>query len=217
MTLRFDIKPDEAALEEAKALFKFVGGNSRQAKRVAINRTGRNVQSLSNSKIRERANLRVAFINRKLEFRRATNVRLVGRIKVESRGLLTSRYSTDPLISGDKFRWIYPPPVPPRGIRVKIKPKGGTKLFSGGNEIVGQPFYMVLRGSKKKGPGPVAIVGRRKTPGPKGGKIKVFFSPSVSQLFNSVRKQVLPEAANIYTQEMIRAMRFLLTKRYPTE
>jgi hypothetical protein len=119
---------------------------------------------------------------------------------------LLSKYSTDSQVSSDKIGWIKPPDTPARGIRVKVKPSGPTKPL--GKDF----FYMVLPKSRA-----LAIVRRRETPGPQGGLIDVAYSPSLSQVFNTVRDDVLPEAGNIYQDELLDAMRSILARQYPKE
>ena len=116
-------------------------------------------------------------------------------------------------MSSEKISWFRPPEVPKRGIRVKVKPSGATKSVSGApGETKGKPFYLILPNSRR-----VAIAARRATPGPKGGNLKVFNAPSLSQVFNTVRDDVLPEASDIYQAQLLDAMRFLLAKKFPKE
>jgi hypothetical protein len=209
VTIKYDIKVDEAALAQAKALFEFIGGNSNEATRVAINKTGPRIRTIASRNIREQVRLKAGYVNERLKFTRATRNELVGRIRTPSRGILLSRFSTDTQISGDKVSWIKPPPTPPRGIRVKVKPTGAAKVFGGHSDIDGQPFYLVL------GNGRIAIAGRRKVPGPRGGKFRVFYGPSLSQVYDDVKDDVGPEASEAFTREMADAMRYLLNRRVP--
>ena len=211
MTIRYNIEPDREALAEVTALFEFLGGNTRNANRIAINRTGPKVRTRASQAIRSQVRLKAGYVNQRLKFTRASNFNLNAKISAPSRGLLLTRYSTDTLISGDKVSWIKPPPVPARGIRVKVKPTGPIKVVRGDPETDGKPFYMALDS------GVLAIAGRRKTPGPRGGKIKVFFAPSLSQVWTDVKDDVLPEAGDILTSEMADAIRYLLRKQLPSE
>jgi hypothetical protein len=211
MSVAFEVQPNLDQLEDAIALFEFIGGNSANAVRVAINKTGPKIRTISNREIRNQVRLKASYVNQNLKFTKATNQRLSGAIRTPTRGILMSRYSTDTKISGEKVSWIKPPPVPPRGIKVKIKPNRPPKLVSGDEETVGKPWYLVLRGTG----GRVGIAARRATPGPRGGKVKVFHSPSLSQVFEDVKDDVSPEAGEEYTRQLADAMRFLLNKQQP--
>lgn len=213
MTTAYTVEPNREQLAEAIALFEFIGGNTRDAVRVAINKAGPQVRTASSKAIRESIRLKASYVNGKLGFKRATNANLSGKIETESRGLLLSRFSTDPLIANsERVSWVKPPPIPSYGIRVKVKPTGAFKTVRGDSDIDGKPFYMVLPNSRA-----LAIAGRLKPGkrGKKGGKIKVFYSPSVSQVFNRVKDEV--PASDIYTKQLIDAMRYVLSKRKPTE
>ena len=209
----YTVEPNREQLAEAIALFEFIGGSTRDAVRVAINKAGPQVKTASSREIRNSIRLKASYVNGKLGFNRATNSNLSGKITTESRGLLLSRFSTDPLVAnGERVSWVKPPPVPSYGIRVKVKPSGTYKPVRGDDETEGKPFYMVLPNSRALG-----IAARRKpgSYGPKGGKIKVFYGPSVSQVFNRVKDEV--PSSEIYTKQLIDAMRYVLTKRKPTE
>lgn len=210
MTAEYNVHINQQQLAEAVALFEFIGGNSKDAVRVAINKTGPKARTLSSKAIRGQVRLKAGYVNQRLKFVRATKARLTGKIAAPRRGVLMSRYSTDTQISGDKVSWVSRPPVPPRGIKVKIKPDQPPKLVSGGSDIEGKPWYLVLKNS-----GRVAIAGLRKSPGPSGGMIKVFHSPSLSQVFEDVKDDVQPEVGAEYTRQMADAMRYLLNKQKP--
>lgn len=213
MSLSYNVQVDPEQIAVARALFEFVGGNSDEALRVAINAAAPRVRTNSSQVIREQVRLPAAYVKDRLGVVKATRKTLSGRLRAESRGLLLSRFSTDPLIAGDKVGWIKPPLVPPRGIKVKVKPTGPASVVSGGADTQpNKPFYLVInRGAN------VAIAARLGTSGKKGGKLKIFHGPSVSQVFNSVRKTVTPRAAEILQEELLDAMRYLLAKRYPPE
>lgn len=203
MALQYDIKPDEAQLEDAISLFEFVGGNTSDAVRVAINKTAPKIRTRASIAIRSQVRLTAAYVRDRLTIRKATRTNLTGAIQTPSRGLLLSRFSTDPLIAGDKVDWIKPPLVPAGGIKVKVKPDGPAKT------VGGKPFYMVLKNSRA-----IGIV-RRIGSGRRG--IEVLYGPSLSQVFNTVRDDVLPEATAEYQAELLDAMRYLLVKKYPPE
>lgn len=209
--MRYEISYDEKQLNEAISLFEFIGGNSDDAVRVAINKSTTPVRQLAQTRIREQINLKASYVKGRLKVTKATNKNLVGKILTNPQGILLSRFSTDAAVRN--FSGGSKPEEPARGIRVKVKPKGATKSVSGKpGEIDGKPFFMILPKS-----GALAIVGRKTTLGKRGGKIKVFSGPSVSQVFTDVKDEVLPEATKIYTTKLLEAINFLLIKKYPQE
>lgn len=209
MTVGYRVEADTESLQDAISYFEFVGGNTSDAMRIAINKTGRPVRTRSSQKIREQVRLKAGYVNERLKFVKATRRKLEGRIQAPSRGLLLSRYSTKPLISGDRVSWIKPPPVPPRGIRVKVKPSGSPKTVTGGPKIDGKPFYLVLRNGR------LAIAGRRRSAGPQGGTLDVLHAPSLSQVFTDVKDDVSPFASEKLTDELVKAMNFVLKRKFP--
>lgn len=203
----YEVTYDKEQVADAISYFEFVGGNTDRAFSIAINRTTKKVKTISSRHIRNQVRLKASYVNEKkqLDVAQANRNKLVGKVFAGSRGLLLSKYSTDPQLNG-KTTWLLPPPVPTRGIRVKVKPTGTTKSLSK------DYFYMVLKNSKALG-----IVRRKTTPGAQGGTIDVAYSPSVSQVFNTVRDDILQESAGIYEYELLDAMRFILAKKYPKE
>jgi GMP synthase (glutamine-hydrolysing) A subunit len=163
-------------------------------------------------KVREQVRLSASYVGDKLTVSKASRANLSAAIMTPSRGLLLSKFSTDALIAGEKVSWLKPPPVPPLGIRVKVKPDGAAKRVAGDSETTGQPFYLVLKNS-----GALGIAARRQSAGNRGGKLKVFHGPSLSQVFDEVRQEVLPEAGSELTAQLLDAMRYLLVKQYPPE
>ena len=151
----------------------------------------------------------VAAYSERLAIIKATRKTLSGRISAQKRGLLLTRFSTDPLIAGDKVGWIRPPSVPPQGIRVKVKPTGSPQVVEGGPDTAGnKPFYMVLNKGQNIGIA-ARLTGTR--------KVKVFHGPSLSQVFDDVRSDVTPQAQQILRDELIDAMRYILAKKYPPQ
>lgn len=78
-----------------------------------------------------------------------------------------------------------------------MKPAGGAKVFDGDSEIEGKPFYIVLPGTS----GRVAIAGRRSKIGSEGGRIKVFYGPSLSQVFTDVKEDIAEPLALYQMQQ----------------
>lgn len=198
--VRYSVDPDLGQLQEAISLFEFVGGNTDEALRIAINKSAPKIRTLASSKIREQVRLQAGYVRERLLIKKATRKALSGAVQTSARGLLLSRFSTDAQVASDGIRWIRPPAMPAGGIKVKVKPDGGSKAVSG------KPFYMVLKNSRA-----IGIMVRD------GDKIKTLYGPSLSQVFDDVRGDVLPEAGAEFTRQLIDAMRYVLVKKYPPE
>lgn len=205
MTAEYNVTVDRSQIAEAISLFEFVGGNSADALRVAINKAGPKVKTASSRRIREQVRLKAAYVNERISFKRATRADLSGALRTPSRGLLLSRFSTEAAVADESIAWIKPPPNTYGGHYVKIKPDAPeVKVGRGGDS---KPFYIVLRNSRALG------IARRKA----DGSIDVLHGPSLSQVFNTVRDDVLPEAGAELQAQLLDAMRYLLVKQYPPE
>jgi len=106
VTVEYKVEPNREQLREAIAFFEFVGGNTRDAMRIAINKAGPKIRTASSSEIRSQVRLKAGFVKQRLKFTRSTRAKLSGAIRTPSRGLLLTRFSTNSLISGDKVSWI---------------------------------------------------------------------------------------------------------------
>jgi len=180
------VEVDRSSLQEVRALLaKFSDGATRAHAR-SLNKTVTKARTESSQYIRKQVRLNAAYVKSLMTITKASQKKLQSKVSTPSRGLLLSRFSTDTSIAGDKVSWLKPPAIPTRGIRVKVKPTGGAKVFDGDSEIQGKPFYIVLPGTS----GRVAIAGRRSRIGSKGGRIKVFYGPSLSQVFTDVKEEV---------------------------
>lgn len=210
--IQYEITADTAQVADAVSLFEFVGGNTSDALRIAINKTTPKAKTLASAAIRAQVKLTASYVRERLIVTKATRSRLSAAITTPARGTLMTRYSTNSTVAMgvDRLNWISPPPIPLSGIKIKIKTNGSTRGAPGygGNK----PFYMVLKNSHALG-----IVARLDTPGKNGGRFKVFNSPSLSQVFNTVRGDVLPAASSEYQAQLLDAMRYLLVKKYPPE
>ena len=205
MTVAYNVEVDRSAIAEAISLFEFVGGNSADALRVAINKAGPKVKTAAGRAIREQVSLKAAYVNERLTFKRATRKDLSGAIGTPSRGLLLSRFATEPNVSNESIAWIKPPPNPYGGHYVKVKPDEPERKIGRGGDS--KPFYIVLKGSRALG------IARRKA----DGAIDVLHGPSLSQVFNTVRDDVMPTASAELQAQLLDAMRYLLVKQYPPE
>ena len=208
MALGYTVEADSDDIDRALTLFKFVKGNTTNATRIAINKSGPPIKTESSKQIRAQVRLKAKYVGDRLKFTKATSAKLEGRIVTPSRGILLTRYSTDSRISGDRQSWIRPPEIPARGIKVKVKPSGPVKTLSN------SWFYMILPNSRA-----LAIARRTGVTNPKTGKSKidVAYGPSLSQVFSEVKDDVLPFAKKRYESELIKAMNRVLSLQYPTE
>jgi hypothetical protein len=191
------VEVDRSSLQEVRALLaKFSDGASRAHAR-SLNKTVTKSRTESSKEIRKQVRLNAAYVKSLMTITKASQKKLQAKISTPSRGLLLSRFSTETNISGDKTSWLKPPAIPKRGIRVKVKPTGGAKVFDGDSEIEGKPFYIVLPGTS----GRVAIAGRRSKIGSEGGRIKVFYGPSLSQVFTDVKEDIAEPLALYQMQQ----------------
>ena len=201
----YDVQIDREAIKEALSLFEFLGGNSADALRVAINKTGPKVRTAASKAIRGEVRLTASYVGDKLGFKRATRADLSGAIRTPSRGLLLTKFSDDPAVAAEGVSWIKPPPQPFGGMFVKVKPSGAAKKI--GRGAASKPFYVVLKNSRALG------IARRLA----DGKLDVLHGPSLSQVFGNIREDVLPDAGAELQRQMLDAMRYLLVKQYPPE
>ncbi|MCE0760672.1 phage tail protein [Marinobacter sp. G11] len=192
-----EVQVDRTSLQEVKALLARFSNGAARARMRATNKTAKKARTESSKEIRKQVRLSAAYVKSLLAISDASIRNPQAKVSTPTRGLLLSRFSTDTMVSGDKVGWLKPPAIPSRGLRVKVKPTGGAKVFSGDDEIEGKPFYMVLPGTE----GRVAIVGRRARTGTQGGKIKVFYGPSLSQVFTDVKETVGEDMALYQMQQ----------------
>lgn len=200
MSISYEISADKSQISDAIALFEFVGGNISNAERIAINKTLPKVKTRSSSLIREQVNLKAAYVNEKLSIVKASRNSVIGKITTPSRGVLLSHYATN-------ITSFYNAP------RVKVKPGASPKVVQGDSDTIpNKPFYMILQDSYA-----IGIVARRNKPGPRGGLIKSFYGPSISQVFRTVKDDVEEFASGEYVAQVLDAMRYILAKTYPPE
>lgn len=194
--ISYNIELDQEAIADAVSLFEFVGGNTSDAIRIAINKSAPKIRTKTSAAIRGQVRLAAGYVNERLTIVKATRNKLSGAIRTPSRGILLSNFATNL----SKFSTVAP--------KVRVKPDGPLKTVTGDNETLpNKPFFMVLPKS-----GVIGIAARKKS-----GGIKVFHGPSLSQVFNTVRDDVLPEASAEYQAQLLDAMRYILTKKYPPE
>lgn len=208
MSSFYTVLVDETGLKEAIDFFEFVGGNTSDALRIGINKTLPKTKTAASRAIRDQVRLSASYVGGKLTVRKATRAHLQGSIGTPIGGMSLSRYSTDPVIAGENVSWIRPPLVPAGGIRVKVKPNGPAEVVQGLGEKR-KPFYIVLNHGRYVGI--AARLGFARKP------YKIFQGPSVSQVYNTVRADLLPAASDEFQFQILDAMRYILVKKYPPE
>lgn len=201
-----EARVERSSLQEVRALLAKFSDGGRRAHVRSLNKTVTKSRTESSKEIRKQVRLNAAYVKSLLAISYASIRNPQAKVLTPRSGLLLSRFSTDTMVSGDKVGWLKPPAIPARGLRIKVKPTGGAKVFSGDNEIEGKPFYMVLPGTE----GRVAIVGRRAKTGSQGGRIKVFYGPSLSQVFTDVKEDVGERMALYQMQQFEREIDAIL-------
>lgn len=207
MTIGYRLEVNQQQLAEVDSLLAHIKAGSDKALTIGANKAGPKIRTLASRKIRDQVRLKAGYVSKNLKFVRGTKTK-PARISTPSRGILLSRFDTNAQIGDpDRVSWIKAPPVPPRGIRVKVKPSGGTTGVGAPPGTVGKPFYLRLKNS-----GRIGIAFRRANAGPRGGKLSVRYGPSLSQVFNTVRDDVLPDASQEFQKQVHEAALFLVRK-----
>lgn len=165
----------------------------------AINRATRKALTLAVKDIKSQVNLKSSYIRSKLKIReRATQSNPNAVLGAHSRGVLLDRYDGKQIITrakdrkrskGDPMRGIASG-YKSKGVTVKVKAKGGTKFMRG--------FYIPLK--KGNGENGMAIAIRT---GRGRKNYEVLHGPSVSQVFEAVRWDILPKARELAITELM--------------
>ena len=180
--------------KQSLEFLKRLGTVGQQAIVRATNNAGRRATTLANREIREQVNLKARYVREQLKVRKATHQRVEFVITANKRGVLMARY---------------PYSETRRGIRVRVKKGGPPKYIQGG-------FLALLKAGSKRveviaAPGERDGSGRRKRYRTGSPTIKVFYSPSVSQVFNKTRDVITPAVIRYYgdqiDKELVRALR----------
>lgn len=191
-----NVQIDKASLNNVRLL---LAGVSKEAPKIlsrSLNRTVAKGKTEVSKAVRKEVKLTASYISKRLTVKKASTKNLQARVVTPSRGILLSRFSTQANVRSENISWIKPPPVPARGIKVRVSATGSAQAFGGDKETTGKPFYLALPNGR------LGIAARRKTLGPKGGQIKVFHGPSLSQVFNNV-KQDLQGPLSEYQEEQV--------------
>lgn len=161
-------------LEETELLLRGLALDGKKILARSLNKTITRGQKRSSEEIRKQVNLKASYVKTKLRIYRASYSRLSARLSAEKRGVLMTRYPYSILKSG--------------GASVKIKRTGARAKIPNAflvNLRAGSESVQALAVRDSRG-------GRYKTG---NSRIKVLYSPSVSQVFNTVRDQVDSELA----------------------
>jgi len=202
----YEVDVNSEQVKEVINLFEFIGGNSTRAIRIAINKTLPIAKTAVSAAVRKELKITATIVREKLDTTPASGKNLIGSVNASPKGRLLSRYSTNPEIRGAKVSLLYAPKVPAGGIKVEVKPKQ-RKVLQGSKEGTGDPFYLILPNND------LGIAQRRKNPGPKGGRLKILYGPSVSQGFNKLKEKI--PVADIYQTKLLDSINYLLRKKHP--
>lgn len=206
----YTIKVDEEALSGAISLMKFVGANTTKAQRWAINKTLPIAKTRSAKTIYDSILLKSSVIKSRIEVDKATVYNLSGRLYMDPKGLSLQKYE----YGGAKVAFIGGARIvtPDSPIRVKVKRTGAIKPVTGIGKpgVEGKPFYFLLSNTNAMAIGMWKI----KT-GSRGGRIKMLYGPSVSQLFDDVKEELRPEFEELYKTQLIAQMNSVLQLKHP--
>lgn len=216
MNTEFTITPNKEQLAEMQRRLKIWGGSTDDVLRVAINNTAKRARSSTalpgggaKQRLIKRYNIKDAaarlnttptrYVMDRLKRFTANRNNLVGKVYGERRGMLLSpfRQGLTGLATGGRSN----PPM------VNVFRSSGTQEVGTIPETTGKPFYILTRDT-----GQILIVGRRVTPGPKGGKLRAARTISVSQAFNFLRDDMLPAVQDDFVKQQVRAGRYVLQK-----
>ena len=214
MAIEYSVQPDAEQLAELRRKLEIWGANTDEVLRVAINNTAGRARSSTampgggaSQRIRATYNIKLAaqnlgvtpvkYINDRLKVWRANRRDLTGKVYAEKRGILLSLFRKD----------VGVPPTPEAGPSVNVRLDTGTKIAGRIPETVSKPFYLRARSNDQ-----ILLVGRRVTPGPKGGKLREARTLSVSQIFDRLRTEMLPTVKQEFTDQQVKAARYLLQR-----
>ena len=211
MATEFRIEPDPEQLAEMNRRLEYWGANTNAVMRVAINNTARRVRTSTvlpgggaKQRIIARYNIKdaaarlgttpSAYVDERLKVWTANNNSLIGKIYGKKRGMLLSpfRQGLTGLHTGAR-------PNPPEA---NVLLSSGTKLVKKVPQTVSKPFYI-----QSTTTGQILIVGRKSDE-----TLKVARTISVSQIFNFLRRDMLPIAKEEFTRQQVAAARYMLQK-----
>ena len=211
MATEFRIEPDPEQLAEMQRRLEIWGGNTADVMRVAINNTAKRAKSSTalpgggaSQRIRARYNIKdaaaklgttpVKYINDRLKVWTANRNNLVGKVYGRKRGMLLSPFRQGVTGLGMTSRANEP--------QVNVLKLTGTRPARRVPDTVSKPFYILTRRT-----GQILIVGRKAD-----DTLKVARTISVSQAFNFLRRDMLPEVQKDFVEQQIRAGRYMLQK-----
>ena len=223
MTTEFRIEPDPEQLAEMQRRLEIWGGSTADVLRVAINNTAKRARTSTalpgggaKQRMTARYNIKDAaaklnttpskYIDERLKTWTANRNNLVGKVYAQKRGMLLSpfRQGVTGLFTkeGPKQPWVN-----------VLNATGAVPVDGRIRDTVSKPFYIQVRKT-----GQILIVGRRGTPGPKGGMLVAARTISVSQAFDFLIDEMEDIVKDDFVEQQIRAGRYWLQKlKVPTE
>lgn len=181
-------------IEKALKALTDLSVKSEKANVQALNKAIDQVRALTVRAIRSELALPAGYVRDKLRIYGANASRPEATIRAAKRGVLLTRFSHKQLYRRGKT-------VPSRtaGVRVTITPRQPA-TFRGG-------FLVPLKRNQEAGGNGLGLAVRK--PG-EGKDYEVLHGPSVSQAFQLLRKDIAPQAAEIYRRQYQTALAFAL-------
>lgn len=209
MTAEYTVTADQEQLAELQRRLEIWGGNTDDVLRVAINNTAKRARTSTKlpgggakQRLIARYNIKQAakklsttptkYIKERLKVWTANRRSLVGKVYARRRGLLLSPFRQD----------VGVPPTPVDGPSVNVLLKSGNQSVGRIPETVSKPFYIRTRNTQQ-----ILIVGRKAD-----GKLRAARTISVSQAFETMKDDMLPNVQDDFVTQQVRAARYLLQK-----
>lgn len=183
------IEVNQEQLNDIVDRLSYIKNGATKAMYRALNKTASKVRTSASTEIRKQVRLSASDVREKLTLWKANSNSLSASIKANKRGLLFYNFVTN-YGNAQKGR-------PKTPIRVKIKPDGATIVLN-------KAFYIRTLNSNILTPA-VNV----------GGKLKVLFGPSVSQVFTTVKDDIAPDANEILRNNLQHETEWLIFKNPP--
>jgi len=185
--IEIDVDPQQLA--DAQQRLAHIKNGAARALMRALNKTAAKARTVASTEIRQQVKLTAATVREKLTVRKATLASLSAGLRAEKRGLLMYHYVTN-AGNAQKGR-------PKTKIRVQIKP--------GQTVVLDSAFYILTKGSSKL------------TPAVREGQrgVKVLHSPSVSQVFTTVKDDISADLNTVLVANFQRETDWLYTQHPP--
>ncbi len=169
---------DQQGINKALRKLSKLGSEAPKLTTRALNKTAAKARTLASQEIREQVNLKAAYVKDKLRVKKANYSKQEVIISATKRGVLMTRY---------------PHRVLRRGVSVKIKRRGARAKIDGA-------FKTTVNAGGRK----VDVIAVRSSGRYNNGnqKFDVLYSPSVSQVFGGVRRDIL-KPVSVYLEKQI--------------